>query len=165
MGNADNRENWNAFFREWGSRFLLFARQQADSFAEAEDILQDAFMHIWTRRELFPRIEPGLVFTHIRRMAVDGARRRKRRQNREQLYVVDKDPAYFSESPAFLPEELQAALEELPKEQREVLILKIWGEQTYEAIGDTLEISPNTAASRYRYGLEHLRKTLDGGAK
>jgi RNA polymerase sigma-70 factor (ECF subfamily) len=48
----------------------------------------------------------------------------------------------------------------LPEEQREVLALKIWGEQTFEQIGASLGVPPNTAASRYRYALKTLRREL-----
>jgi RNA polymerase sigma-70 factor (ECF subfamily) len=41
-----------------------------------------------------------------------------------------------------------------------VLALKIWGELTFGQIAVQLEISPNTAASRYRYALAALRKDL-----
>ena len=55
---------------------------------------------------------------------------------------------------------IEAALRQLPAEQRDVLTLKIWGELTFEQIGAQLEISPNTAASRYRYALTALREML-----
>ena len=42
--------------------------------------------------------------------------------------------------------------------------MKIWGEQTFAEIGEILGISQNTAASRYRYGLEALKRHL-GGAR
>jgi RNA polymerase sigma factor (sigma-70 family) len=48
----------------------------------------------------------------------------------------------------------------LPKDQREVLVMKIWNELTFAEIAEVLGISQNTAASRYRYGLGALRKTL-----
>ena len=50
------------------------------------------------------------------------------------------------------------ALASLPAEQREIVILKLYHGMTFEEIGALVEISPNTAASRYRYGLEKLRK-------
>jgi RNA polymerase sigma-70 factor (ECF subfamily) len=55
---------------------------------------------------------------------------------------------------------IEEALQRLPRDQREVLVLKIWGELTFEQIGMTLELSPNTAASRYRYALAALRTEL-----
>ena len=53
-------------------------------------------------------------------------------------------------------------LKDLPAEQREVIVLKIWHAYTFEAIGELLEVSPNTAAGRYRYGLQKLRARLKG---
>ena len=163
MENHFNGENWRDWFDEWGDRFLLFARQQAGSYEEAEDVLQEAIVHIWTKRESFPRIEPGLVFTHIRRKAIDHARSHKRRQLREKAFVNENEPPLFTDSPDTDKHQLQEAMEQLPREQREVLVLKVWGEQTFESIGATLDISPNTAASRYRYGLEHPRQMMKGG--
>src|SRR6266542_1716906 len=55
---------------------------------------------------------------------------------------------------------LAAAVDSLPHDQREVLVLKIWNELTFAEIASTLGISQNTAASRYRYALAGLRKSL-----
>ena len=56
--------------------------------------------------------------------------------------------------------ELAAAVDRLPIEQREVLVMKIWNELTFAEIASALDISQNTAASRYRYGLTALKKNL-----
>jgi RNA polymerase sigma-70 factor (ECF subfamily) len=53
---------------------------------------------------------------------------------------------------------LQSALRMLPQEQREIVVLHIWGELTFEDAAAIVGISPNTAASRYRYGLGKLRE-------
>ena len=53
-------------------------------------------------------------------------------------------------------------LARLPVEQREVIVLKVWHNYTFEEIGGLLEISPNTAAGRYRYGLHKIRRQLEG---
>jgi RNA polymerase sigma-70 factor (ECF subfamily) len=55
---------------------------------------------------------------------------------------------------------LSAALGELPPDQRAVLHLKLWEEFTFERIAEALGIPPNTAASRYRYGIDKLRTLL-----
>jgi len=55
---------------------------------------------------------------------------------------------------------LEAALRELPDEQREVIVLRVWGQMTFEEAAAALDISPNTAASRYRYGLAKLKERL-----
>ena len=51
-------------------------------------------------------------------------------------------------------------IKELPAKFAEVIVMKIWGERTFDDIGKALGISLHTAASRYRYGLEALRKKL-----
>ena len=57
-------------------------------------------------------------------------------------------------------EALSAALGELVSEQRTVVHLKLWERLTFEQIAELLGIPPNTAASRYRYGLDKLRHRL-----
>jgi len=54
--------------------------------------------------------------------------------------------------------ELQSALRGLPEQQREVILLHVWGQMSFEEVANALEIPPNTAASRYRYGLSKLRE-------
>ena len=164
MGNNRNPEDWHEWLDEWGDRFLLFARQQSSSFADAEDILQESFVRIWSNRGIFRNIEPGLIFTQIRRCAIDQARKRRRREKRERDYAEVMEAPLFQSKGRGRDEDLQKAMESLSPEQQEVLVLKVWGEQTFEAIGQTLDISPNTAASRYRYGLEKLRQNMTTGA-
>jgi RNA polymerase sigma-70 factor (ECF subfamily) len=55
---------------------------------------------------------------------------------------------------------LEAALGDLTPDQRSVVHLKLWGEFTFDEIAQILEIPLNTAASRYRYGLDKLRERL-----
>ena len=55
-------------------------------------------------------------------------------------------------------------LAELPMEQREVIVLKLWHGHTFEEIGGLLEISPNTVAGRYRYGLQKIKDQIKGVA-
>lgn len=57
-------------------------------------------------------------------------------------------------------EELSHALEVLPDEQREVVFLKCLEGFTFEEIAELVGISKNTAASRYRYGLEKLKNIM-----
>lgn len=59
-----------------------------------------------------------------------------------------------------LAETVQAALKQLPLEQREVLVLRVWGELSFPEIAEVLEIPVDTAASRHRYALAALRKLI-----
>ena len=53
-----------------------------------------------------------------------------------------------------------AALRSLPTQQSEVVVLKIWEEMTFQQISEVLDLSPSTAASRYRYAMEKLTDKL-----
>ena len=55
---------------------------------------------------------------------------------------------------------IEQSLRQLPPDQREVVVLRVWGGMTFREVADALDISPNTAASRYRYGLTRLRGLL-----
>jgi RNA polymerase sigma-70 factor (ECF subfamily) len=55
---------------------------------------------------------------------------------------------------------LEKALAELPEEQREVVVMRMWGGLTLEEIGAAVGVPLNTVASRYRYALEKLRSNL-----
>ena len=57
--------------------------------------------------------------------------------------------------------EAMRGLRELPVEQREVVVLKIWHGLTFASIAGMMSISPNTVAGRYRYGLQKLRRSLN----
>ena len=58
--------------------------------------------------------------------------------------------------------QLSAALERLPYEQREVLILRSHGGMKFKAIARQLDVSINTVQGRYRYALDKLRSILNG---
>ena len=162
MGKEIEGEHWREWLKEWGDHFLLFARQQSPTKSEAEDILQEAIVHVWKKRDIFSSIKPGLVFLQIKRIAIDRSRRDSRRKNREKLYVESEQPLFESSGNPGLATDIEQTLGELPLEQREVIVLKVWAEQTFDDIAKALDISPNTAASRYRYGLDKMRQMLRG---
>jgi RNA polymerase sigma-70 factor (ECF subfamily) len=164
MGDADDHDAWTRWFELYGPKLLLCARQWTRSAADAEDVVQEAFVRFWRRQRHLPGEPIALLITSLRRAAFDLARRDDRRSAREERVAFDfpADGAIF-ETPLEGDERrvaIEDALRRLSPEQREVLVLKIWGELTFEQIGMTLELSPNTAASRYRYALVALRAEL-----
>jgi RNA polymerase sigma-70 factor (ECF subfamily) len=142
--------------------FLLnFTRHEADT----RDLLQELFIKLAKRPELLDgvRDERAFLLRLAHNLAIDLIRRRgTREKNYEQL--AGEPLAVFA--PTDAPDEgafreaLAAALGELPAEQREVVHLKLWEGLTFEQIAELLGIPLNTAASRYRYGLDKLRARL-----
>lgn len=76
--------------------------------------------------------------------------------------TLDADSIWFSPPERDYSEErnLRCALKGLPDDQREAMVLHIWGELTFSQIGELLGVSSNTAASRYRYALAKLRDSM-----
>lgn len=152
---------WRSWFDTYGSKLVLFARQWATSAADAEDIVQEAFVRFWRspyRNDSDAHVQ---LFAMVRRAGHDLLRRKNRREARERRAVEGEDTVSWFAIPEGLDEQagmVQRALGQLPCDQREVIVLKIWGELTFDQIGRSLDISPNTAASRYRYGIGALRR-------
>jgi len=168
--------DWRAWLEGHGPKLLLFARQQTRSIPDAEDVLQDALVKLVEkiRNDEFiggPEAWQPYLYTTIRRLAIDLSRRDDRRKRREDSVGIETGEATQE---AFHPwfesessddetrSQLEQKLKELPEKFAEVIIMKIWGERTFAEIGDILGISQNTAASRYRYGLEALKRSLRG---
>jgi len=155
-----SHENWKNCFSEVAPGLLLFARQWVQSAADAEDIVQEAFVKFWRRNHNIDN--RALLYSAVRSIALDFIRRDKRRARREATAFAEADPTI---EPHFELEDdtqsaLAAAVESLPRDQREVLVLKIWNDLTFSEIAGALRISQNTAASRYRYALSNLKKSL-----
>lgn len=135
---------------------LLYGRALGLSHGEAEDVLQETFVALMQRDER-PEEPEHYCLRTFRNRALNHRRSLWRRLTREL-----ESRRWFERSTGESPRERAAmrCLAELPSEQREVIVLKIWHEHTFEEIGQLLEISPNTIAGRYRYGLQKLRACL-----
>ena len=160
MENVATDENWKTCFAQLAPGLVLFARQWTRSAADAEDVVQEAFVRFW--RKQHDIANRGLLYATVRSIALDFLRRDSRRARRESAAIADVDqtvpPAFEIDDES--QRQLVAALNLLPNEQREVLVMKIWNELTFAEIASVLEISQNTAASRYRYALAALKKNL-----
>lgn len=153
-------ENWKTCFAQLGPALLLFARRWTNCRADAEDIVQEAFVRFWRRQHSIEN--RALLYATVRSTALDRLRSDQRRARREAAVALDGAEHF---EPFFSARDegqqlLAAAVERLPNEQREVVTLKIWNEFTFAEIASILDISPNTAASRYRYALGALKRAL-----
>jgi RNA polymerase sigma-70 factor (ECF subfamily) len=160
MENVVTHEDWKVCFSELAPGLVLFARQFARTSADAEDIVQDAFVRFWRKEHSIEN--RALLFATVRSVALDVLRRDARRARREANASLEMEQSTL---PQFdfddgSQRELAAAVDCLPVEQREVLVMKIWNELTFAEIGQALGISQNTAASRYRYALVALKKNF-----
>jgi RNA polymerase sigma-70 factor (ECF subfamily) len=160
MDESPTQSEWRRWLDEHASKFLLFARQKARSEADAQDLVQEAILEALQRTGGKRLPQPALVFATIHRRAIDFARRDDRRAGREIAAMQTARELWFDTSVEERERTklIQDAMNKLPEIYREVITLKIWGQLTFAEIGESVGIPANTAASRYRYGLEELRK-------
>jgi RNA polymerase sigma-70 factor (ECF subfamily) len=142
--------------------FLLnLTRDEADT----RDLLQDVFVKLARDPELLAgvRDERAFLIRLAHNAAIDLIRRRSTRDKTRDQFATEIISPF---APTSDPDKetfraaLAGALAELPAEQRAVVHLKLWEGLTFEQIAGALEIPLNTAASRYRYGLDKLRERL-----
>lgn len=143
-------------YKTKAAELILYGRALGLAHSEAEDVLQETFVALLKLSEQPEQPERYCVRT-FRNRALNYRRSFWRRVAREFESVRWFEHA-ASESRA--EHMAMRCLAELPVPQREVIVLKIWHQYTFDEIGDLLSISPNTAAGRYRYGLEKMRTCL-----
>lgn len=130
-----------------------------DSSVDAEDALQEVFVALATCRVSRIRNLKSYLFVSARHQAFTLLRRRKREPSFEDVTVLEiAAPQNMSGESANAGQDWYALLARLPLEQREVIALKVWEEMTFADIAQVVRASPNTVMSRYRYGIERLRK-------
>lgn len=141
-------------------RYLLFKLGSAE---DAEDALQEAFCRFarYDLRWRFVRDPRAFVFRVARNEANRLLRRRVGRREGEKVIVTEArtafEPAFAAPEDPSLSALLQRA-EGLPAEQKEAVFLKVFYGLTFKEIGLVCGVTTNTAASRYRYGIEKLRE-------
>ena len=159
-----NDADWTDWLNQHGAGLVLFARQWVPDRADAEDVVQDAFVNFWQSRHRV--LDPAAyLYASVKHCALGWLRGRQRRSRREMVAareeVINQETLFAGSVEG---EErramIEAALRRLPEAQREVLVMKIWGGLTFPQIATALRISANTAASRYRYALAKLREEL-----
>lgn len=157
---ANEAERWRQWLERHGPALVLFARQWSASQADAEDAAQSGFLRFWKTRSR-ARDETAYLYACVRGAAMDIGRGDRRRGKR-QIAAAQCEQSAF-EMPLERAERqaaIEAALNQLPGDQREVVVMKIWGGLTLAQIGEALGVPANTAASRYRYALARLEGEL-----
>jgi RNA polymerase sigma-70 factor (ECF subfamily) len=147
-----------ALYEAKAAEFVLYGRALGLSHSEAEDVLQETFVVLMQKLEI-PEEPWHYSLRTFRNRAFNYRRSLWRRVARELESL-----RWFEVADNESPQEKSAmrGLAQLPTEQREVIVLKIWHHHTFEQIGQLLEVSPNTVAGRYRYGLQKLKTLLQG---
>ncbi len=138
---------------------VTFTKTEAD----ARDLLQELFIKLARGVEFEMQSEKAFLYRLAHNLAIDWLRRRKVRWNGEERLLkelADGHQTVPDPDALVLAHTLAQAMKSLPNEQRTILQLKLWDRLTFEEIAEAQNIPLNTAASRYRYGLDKLRTLL-----
>jgi RNA polymerase sigma factor (sigma-70 family) len=158
------------------SRLRNFIRKRVPNEADVEDLLQEVFYELVAASRLLMPIEyvTGWLFRVARNRITDLFRRRKPEsfgdaavgdEDGDLLQIEDLLPSPDAGPEALyirqvLLDELELALDELPREQREVFVAHELEGRSFKQLAEDSGVSVNTLLSRKRYAVLHLRQRL-----
>jgi RNA polymerase sigma factor (sigma-70 family) len=176
MTAEQNRRISETVMREQ-ARLRQFIRQRVPDTGDAEDIFQEVFYELveayrfmkpleqvgsWLFRvahhrmiDLFRRKRPAVLGNDSMLASEDGETHRW-----EDLLPSPEAGPEAAYARSVLLEELEAALEELPEEQRAVFVAHEWEGRSFRELSEATGVSVNTLLSRKRYAVLQLRRRL-----
>ncbi len=159
-------------------RLLDFIRKRVPTQEDAEDVLQDVFYELVNTYRLMKPVEQmaSWLFTVARNKITDRYRKKKPDSLEDHFAIRAGDDGDRMDISDFLPsgtnspetemmreaimQGLVQALDELPKEQREVFIMHELEDKSYQEIAEITGANVNTLLSRKRYAVLYLRERL-----
>lgn len=145
-------------------RLRRYARALTGDAARADDLVQDTLERAWTRFALWRRGSDlrAWLFTLMHNVFVNQVARHAARREDPLLDEDPMIPVEGAQERALETRDLIAALERLPLEQREVLLLVGLEGLRYEEVAQVLDIPAGTVMSRLARGRERLRLLMSG---
>ena len=150
----------------WLPRLRRYARALSGSREDADDLVQDTLERAWAKSGLWQGVADmrAWLFSIMHNLHVDGVRRPR-------LHTVTMDddtpevPVAPTQGERLAVLDLQAALDLLPVEQREILLLVALEDMAYADVAKALSIPIGTVMSRLSRGRERLRGLMEGRAE
>lgn len=163
-----SRDAFCAIYEKYAGYMLTLAGNLLDDKTGVEDIVQDVFIKLVESVGTFHLT--GSLKSYLATCVANRSRdyiRKRLRQRNAMAKQLGETPAETQNTVhlAINNEQLQKlsdSLSELPYEQREVIALRIHGNLRFRQIAELQNVSTKTVQSRYRYGLDRLRSTLNG---
>jgi RNA polymerase sigma-70 factor, ECF subfamily len=164
----DRQEDWQCWFDAQAATLMLLARQWVPTVGDAEDVVEQGFLSFWRKRSGV-RDPLAYLYVCVKSAALGWRRRQRRRARSDGIVAIAQEQAIETTVDADQETRerrvfVETALVSLPEQQREVVVMKIWGGLTFAQIAEVQNVPPATAASRYRYALAALRMQLDKDA-
>jgi RNA polymerase sigma-70 factor (ECF subfamily) len=140
-----------------------FASYRLGNREDAEDVVQEVYVQAFQDREKrrsITDVRPYL-FRMTGNRCTDFLRARARRPSEEAADIADNDNLFDSLAAAQRMAGLRSLLDQLPAREAEVIRLRAWSELTFAEVAIAVKSSVPTVKSRFRYGVERLRKLLN----
>ena len=147
----------------WVPRLRRYARALAGNRDDADDLVQDTLERAWAKSALWNGVSDmrAWLFSIMHNQHVDGIRRPKLA-----TVMMDDDTPEVAMAPTqgerLAVLDLQVALDLLPVEQKEIVLLVALEDMAYAEIATTLGIPIGTVMSRLSRGRERLRALMEG---
>ena len=147
------------WFAAYGARLALYGRHWLDA-AQSEDVVQEVFIRLMAQPRP-PENVKAWLFRSVRNGAISQLRRQKRRQMHTETLAVGAK-TWFEIRPDDLldAKTAQQALMNLSEDQREIVILRIWGQLTLREIAQIVEQPLSTVHHKYQVALKDIRNKM-----
>lgn len=151
--NSPSEREVRSLYARHGKALVAYACSFGLDFASAQDAVHQVFLKLLNRDFPLSQLSPGYLFRAVRNACLNA------RRDGAKTAPLEEGTTWLIHRGAKRELELtlQDALTHLPEEQREVVMMHIWGGMTLQEIAEATASSPNTVASRYRYALRKLR--------
>ena len=155
----DGHRELTKWFEAYSRPLALYARQLLDDHAAA-DVVQEAFLKLMSQKRR-PNDVRAWMFRTVRNAALSELRRRRTRSRhgpavaagRREWFQVDLGDAIDAR-------EVQEALTHLPHAQSELIVMRIWGQMTYEQMSQVTGVPLSTVHAHYIAAIESLRRKM-----
>ena len=157
---------FNGIVKDLSERLYWHVRRMVNSHEDADDLLQDIFLKIWTALPSFRgeaqlytwvwRIATNETLNHLRKERVRAALRMQS-VDAEMERRIEADP-FFNGTAA--QRELAKGLAKLPEKQRQVFVMRWWDELSYEEISAITGTSVGALKASYHIAQDKIKLTL-----
>jgi RNA polymerase sigma factor (sigma-70 family) len=159
MNGPIDAEELGRLLDEHGAALALYAAQWTDS---PDDCVQEALVAL-ARQRPSPEHVVAWLYRVVKHRALNATRGDQRRRERESRAMAQRFPEIDKSADFDRDDTIAAtdALVQLESGERELVVMRIWGNLTYEEIGAALNISTTTAYRQYERALIKLRNILE----
>ncbi len=154
-----NPERLSQCYDAYCDKLALYARNWLPQ-DSAQDVVQAAFVRLMSQRSVPDDVQAWL-FRTVRNGAITRLRRRAVRMRHARRIASHTSPWFESRSNDLIDaRKAEEILQTLPAEQREVVLLRIWGQLSFRQIGQVVGGSLTTIHSRYKAALAVIKKRM-----